>query len=86
MPKREYAPGESRGKTEEERKARNAQADAWDRENTWKIMLKLNRHTDVDVIVKITEEAVFSNCTPQAAIKKLIRIAAEAMKKESISE
>jgi len=71
MPKREYAPGESRGKTEEARKARNAKTYAWDLENTWKITLKLNRRTDADVIEKITDEA--GGGSVQAAIKKMIR-------------
>ena len=40
----------------------------WDKENTFRIVLKLNRNTDKDILTKLDEES-----SKQGYIKSLIR-------------
>ena len=83
MPKREYAPGESRGKTEEARKLRNAQTIAWDNENTRKITLKLNRNTDKDLLDLLDRYKEVEGKGAQTVIKELMRLGIEYLEKSN---
>lgn len=84
MSEKKYAPGESRGKTEEARKLRNAQTIAWDNENTRKITLKLNRNTDKDLLDLLDRFKEVEGKGAQTAIKELMRLGIEAMEKSSM--
>ena len=57
-----------RGSTPEARRARNIKAWAWDRENTTQVKLKLNNHTDEDILQVLQEQP-----SVQGYIKRLIR-------------
>ena len=57
-----------RGTTPETRRARNAQSEAWDKLNTRRIKLKLNLHTDADILSMLDSQSSI-----QGYIKSLIR-------------
>ena len=54
--------------TEERRKNRNAQQDAWAKEHTTRVVMKLNHNTDKDIL-----EWLECQSSKQGAIKEAIR-------------
>ena len=53
---------------DESRKKTNARAYKWDKENTRKVTMKLNRNTDADIIARLEDEP-----NMMAYLKRLIR-------------
>lgn len=54
--------------TEERRKKQNAQQDAWAKEHTTRVVMKLNHNTDKDILEWLEGQA-----SKQGAIKEAIR-------------